>query len=159
MKKIARAIVIVIATAVGGRPVKVDDVLLVPEDIGEDAARDLMRMSRPRAEAADQKATERRLAEYEKSRAKIRAKEDAVREDAEANAELEADEFARLEKEAKQMIEVAQGNVKEIIAAAETQAANLVSGATDEAVKIVEDAREKAGAIITEATAKAKAKK
>ncbi len=127
-----RAIVITLATAIAGKPVKEGAVLLVPEDISEDTARGLMRMGRPRAKAASEGETRKRLAEYNKAKAERKEKEKAERKAAEAAAKAEADERAKAlqaaEEKAAEIIQAAEEKAAEIIQAAEEKAKELAKG-------------------------------
>lgn len=141
MKETVRAIVIIIATALGGRPVKVGEVFLVPEEIGEDSARELMRMSRPRAAKADESATKKRLAEYNKEQAAREKKEKAKREAAEEAAGAEADERAKAQQEADEIIDAANAKTGKILDAANAEAVNILDAANAEAVNILNAAK------------------
>lgn len=66
MSKYHRAIIITVDTALAGKPVKKGTVMLIPEDISEDTARSLMRMTRSRADKASDSDIKKRLAEYKK---------------------------------------------------------------------------------------------
>jgi len=143
--KTIRAIVIIIGTAIAGRAVKKGDVLLVPEDVTDDTARSLMRMTRPRAKEADEAQAKKRLAEYSKAQEERKAREKAKREADAAAAQAELDELAKLQ--------------QEIVSEAEGKAADILKAAEEKARKIVDDANAKAADIIKAAEDKAKGNK
>lgn len=131
-KKIPRAIAIVIGTAIAGRPVHKDDVLLVPEDVPEDTARSLMRMARPRAVEATERQTAARLAKYQKLQAERQAIAQAKREEEEAAAQAERD-AAEIQRQ--QIIDEATAAAADITAAAEAEAMRIIDEARAEAEK------------------------
>lgn len=132
--KISRAVIVIISTAIAGRAVKEGDVLLVPEDITEDTARSLLRMQRPRIKAANEVQAKKRLDEFNKGQTERKAKEKAKREAAEAAAQADLDELAKLQ--------------QEIVSEAEGKAADILKAAEEEAKKIVDDANAKAADIL-----------
>lgn len=126
--KVSRAIQITIATAIAGEAVKEGSVMLVPEDVTEDTARSLMKMSRPRAKKADEKQVKKRLADFNKEQEERKAKEAEERKAAEEAAKAEMDELAKLQQE---VLEEAEAKAGEIVEAAKAEAKEIIAAATD----------------------------
>lgn len=129
-EEMSRAIVIVIATSIAGEAADKGRVFLVPEDVSHNQARDLMRMRKPRAKAADKRQTESRLKAWKDEQAKAEADANEARELA---AQQAADDAAAAKTEAEQIIEAAQAEAVAIIGAAKSEAAQIVEQAKNPA--------------------------